>query len=232
MSEFGFMVDSNFLKAWEELIKSKIIIETNRNSGKSFILNTWEKATEIRNIFVTEPIPERAINVKPDKKYFENLVERFTHTTENAWPNQGTYYFCTREDDVYDWIVFFRSKPNKRHTTYNLGSIKDENSTISTMWKVIVNVWKDNEKQPVYKKMAEDRDQKTFGNNRQPATAGFAIFLKFGWIQEVSRRGKQIFYQIKDEEQHNKIIYGKIPMCPRCGLPAPGQFCLNCDQPI
>ncbi len=232
MSEFGFMVDSNFLKAWNALIKSKIIIEANKTEGNLFLLNSWEKATEIRDIFVSEPIPERAVNIRPDKKYFENLVERFTHTTENAWPNQGTYYFSTKEDDPTHWTVFFRSKPNKKHTTYDLGSIKDKQSIISTMWTVIVQVWKDSKKQPIYKKMAEDKDQKTFGNNRQRGTAGFAIFLKFRWVKEVSRKGKQVFYQIVDEKAHNRILTKKIPICPRCGMPAPDNFCLNCKQPV
>ena len=232
MIEFGFMVDSNFLRAWENLVKTKIIIELNDKNKKVFVLNSWEKATEIRNIFVKEPILERVVNTRPANKYFRNLQEQFIHTTEQVWPNQGTYYFCTKEDDISYWVVLVRSKPNKRPQPYKLGSIKDKQSTISKMWIVILEVWKRNKKEPIYKKMAEDKDQRTFGNNRQPATAGFTIFLKFGWIREVSRKGKQIFYDIVDEDVYDKLITNEIEICPRCGLPAHNHFCLNCNMRI
>jgi len=232
IKDFGYLVDSNFMKAWNELISKQIIFEIARASGKEFLLNTWGKTAEIREIFNKEPIPERAENVKPEKSYFEGLSEHYAITTENAWPNQGTYYFSTKEDDPSHWVVIFRSKPNKRPTRYDLGSIKDEDSRISKMWKVIVQVWHKNQKQPIYKKLAENKDQVTFGNNRQPAVAGFTIFVKFGWLQEVSRKGKQIFYNIIDEKSHQEILNGKIPICPRCGSPAPDHFCHYCDSPI
>lgn len=230
MESFGFSVDSNFFKAWDYLLKSEIIIKHGDN--EMYFLNTWKKPTEIREIFQEEPLSERSESMRPERKYFENLVEQFTITTEQAWPNQGTYYFCTDEDDPSTWNVIIRSKPNKPPIVYRLGSIKDKNSRLSKMWIVILSVWIDGNKKPIYKKLAEDKDQKTFGNNRQPATAGFTIFNKFGWLEETSRRGKQIFYKISDEKSHEDIINGKTPICPRCGRPSPNRFCNYCNAPI
>lgn len=232
LPSLGFQVDSNLYKAWDNLCEKSIIIEARRAAGKTFLLNTWMKTTIIREIVHKDPISEHAKYCRPKSSYFNDMIERFTYTTANVWPNQGTYFFCTSSNDPSFWVVFVKSKPNKNHLTYKLGSIKEKNSKISQMWKTILEVWYNGDKKSIFKKMAEDKNQKVFGNNRQPATAAFVIFSKFGWIKEVSRKGKQIFYDIIDDESYEHILNNKIPICPKCGMPAKGNYCVNCKYTI
>jgi len=54
--------------------------------------------------------------------------------------------------------------------------------------------------------MAEDTDQKVFGNNRQPSTCGFQIFEYLGWIKESGKKGNIIYYVVTDEKAYEKFL--------------------------
>lgn len=219
----------NLTKAFDNLVEKKLLFQIRLGYYK---LNAYEFISEIRRIKNIEPIGTRSKEMLPMDKYFTGYIERFTLTTQNSWPHRGTYYCCTKKEDNTNWKIIFRANPTKNPRTYYFGSFLDNDSTVLNMWKTIVKVWKKNNQQPVYKKMAEDANQTDFGNNRQAGTAAFEIFRKFGWIHEVSKKGKQIFYQIDKPDEYLDIINKKIPICPRCGLPAPSNFCMNCNLPV
>lgn len=221
--------DPNLLKAFDDLISKKILFQIRLGH---YQLNTFEFISEIRRIKNIEPIGMRSKEMLPMDKYFKGYIEQFTLTTQNSWPHRGIYYCCTKKDDVSDWKIIFRANPTKDPRVYYFGSLMDSDSTILKMWKTVVKIWKKNKKQPIYKKMAEDVNQKDFNNNRQPGTAAFEIFRKFGWIHETGKKGKQIFYQIDKPDEYLDILTKKILICSRCGLPAPDKFCINCDLPI
>ena len=114
--------------------------------------------------------------------------------------------YCTKDGDPDYWRVVIRTKPNAQPTAIVLGSLADKESKISKMWKVILKVWKNNNNQPIYKKMAEDEDQKIFSNNRQPSTADFSIFEHLRWLKEVGKKSNTIYYNITDENVHDKFL--------------------------
>lgn len=228
--KFGiYKQDPNLSKAFDNLVDKKLLSQVRLGS---YILNVYEFMTEIRRMKDIEPIGSRSKEMLPMDSYFKGYTERFTLTTQNSWPYRGTYYCCTKDDDISNWKIIFRAKPTKNPTSYYIGSLFDKESTIISMWKTIIEVWQKNEGKPIFKKMAEDVNQKSFGNNRQRGTAAFEIFQRFGWLHEETRKGKQIFYQIDKPDEYLDIINKKIPICPRCGLPAPDHFCLNCDLPV
>ncbi len=198
----------------------------------SYILGSHVNIEEIRRIKNIEPFTLFSKAMLPIDKYFKGYTKQFTLTTQNSWPHRGTYYCCTKDEDPSEWKIVFRANPTKMPRTYQFGSVLDKNSKINNMWKTILKVWKKNDCKPIFKKMAEDANPTDFLNNRQPGTAAFEIFRKFKWIHEVDRKGKQIFYQIDKPEEYLEIINKKIPICPRCGLPAPDNFCLNCNLPV
>lgn len=169
----------------------------------------------------------------PIESYFKNYILQFNFTTnKNSWPHRGTYYCCTKKDDPSTWKIIFRANPAKKPRPYNFGSLLDEDSKIMRMWKTVLEVWNENNREPIFKKQAEDRNQKDFDNNRQPGVAAFTLFVKFDWIHEVSRKGKQIFYQIDLPEAYLDILNKKTPICPRCSMPSPDKFCLFCNSPV
>ena len=222
---YGYRTDENLLPAFKELVTEKLLVKVTLLGREHFKLNTWERADELEAFILHEP----KISFELDKKYFEDIAQRDLYITENAWPNQGFYYACTKKDDPSHWTALITSKKYKRPTKIDFGSIAVKNSRIHKMWKTVVGVWNENDKKPVWKKLAEDKNQNDFGNNRQPATAAFQIFLYLGWIEKTHQKGKQVFYQIIKPKEIDKIITGDIPICYKCGRPAIGYYCPHCN---
>ena len=221
--------DLNLSKAFDNLVEQKLLFQV---SLGSFILGSHAHIGEIRRIKNIEPIGSMSKALVPMDSYFKGYSQQFTLTTQNSWPHRGTYFCCTKEDDPSNWKIIYRADPTKKPNTYYFGSLIDENSRVIKMWKTILEVWNNNDCKPIFKKMAEDNNQKDFGNNRQAGSAAFEMFRKFGWIHEVDRKGKQIFYQIDKPDDYLEIIKKKIPICPRCGMPAYDNYCLNCNLPV
>ncbi|MBI5146779.1 MAG: hypothetical protein HZA84_06115 [Thaumarchaeota archaeon] len=228
---FGrFKTDPNLSKAFDNLIYRKLILQINLGN---YILNSHTSIAEIRRILQTEPIPFMSEQMMPVESYFEGYTLQFNFTTDkNSWPHRGTYYCCTKNDDPSTWKIIFRANPAKKPTSYSFGSLLDNDSKIIRMWKTVLKVWEKYNREPIYKKQAEDINQTDFENNRQPGAAAFALFIRFGWIHEVGRKGKQVFYQIDKPEEHLDLIKKRIPICPRCGIPAPDRFCVYCNLPV
>lgn len=193
-------------EAFNQLVEDKIIITEMSNDKIYYLLDFIDKPSEIRELLRKEPFIERAKLIRPEKGYFEGFDNIFNRVTERAWPNRGTYYYCIKEDNPEFWKVVVRTKPNVKPTTYVLGDLKDPQSRIAKMWKVILKIWIKNKKMRIWKKMAEDADQKVFGNNRQPSTCGFQIFEYLGWIKESGKKGNIIYYVITDEEAYEKFL--------------------------
>ena len=214
--------------AWEQLLEDELLVKSMADGVKYTYLNP-NKQLEIMRYYNKEPVDEVRARLEPSAVNFENLERRLDHTTEKAWPNQGTYYLCTHVADPTDWTALFRSKPNKKPTRINLGSLKDPESKITRMWNVIRGLGKDGS--TFYKKQAEDLDQKAFGNNRQPGTAAFEIFKHLGWIKEVERRGTQIFYKLDQDSLYDDLINNRGYVCFRCARVWPGPYCDVCDKP-
>jgi len=205
-SWFGRHAGDKLREAFESLVSEKIIIQSSSGEKRFYMLNLWEKMSEIRNLIHREPFAEKAGKVRPNESYFKGLKEQFTRATERAWPNRGTYYYCVKENDSHDWVVLIVTRPTlTRPLKINLQSLKEKDSRITKMWRVIVKVWKRNNKEPIYKKMAEDEDQTVFGNNRQPSTCAFQIFEHLKWLKEVGKKGNKIFYQVTDEDAYEKF---------------------------
>ena len=177
-----------------------------------------------------EPAEEVMAKLQPPPSTFEGLEVRHTIITENAWPNQGTYYLCTQIGNPAYWLFLFRSKPNKPVTRTNLGSLEDRDSRISKMWKIIHGLGKT--QLTFYKKQAEDLDQRTFGNNRQPATASFNIFYYLGWLKEVKRRGKQVFYALDKDAVHDALMDHDAYVCRGCSRIYRARYCDHCESAI
>ena len=228
---FGrFKIDPNLSIAFDNLINRKLILQINLGN---YILNSHTSIEEIRRILQTEPIQFMSEQMMPVESYFADHKLQFNFTTDkNSWPHRGTYYCCTEIDDPSIWKIIVRANPAKKPTTYTFGSFLDNDSRIIRMWKTVLDVWNQNNCESIYKKQAEDVNQKDFDNNRQPGVAAFTLFTRFGWMHEVSRKGKQVFYQIDKPDEYLEIIDKKIPLCRRCGLPAHDNFCINCDHPI
>lgn len=166
----------------------------------------------------------------PVESYFTNHKLQFNFTTDkNSWPHRGTYYCCTQKDDPSIWKIIVRANPAKSPTTYQFGSILEQDSKIIRMWKTVLEIWNQNNQEPIFKKQVEDINQKDYHNNRQPGIAAFTLFVKFGWIHEVSRKGRQIFYQVDKPDEYLDIINKKVSLCSRCGMPSPDTFCNNCN---
>lgn len=206
---FGNRHTKEMQHAFDSLVEDKILITEMSNNIRYYLLDFVDKASEIRDILSREPFIERAKMIKPEKSYFEGFTEVFTKVTERAWPNRGTYYYCIKDDDPYYWKVIIRTKPNAEPTSIVLYSLTDLESKITKMWQIILKVWRDNNKKPIYKKMAEDEDQKIFSNNRQPSTAGFSVFEHLGWLKEVGKKGNIIYYDVTDENAHDKFLRDK-----------------------
>lgn len=205
LSWFGRYDGEKLKEAFESLVSEKIIIQSSSGEKKFYQLNLWEKTAEIRNLIHREPFAETAARVRPNAVYFKGLKELFTRATERAWPNRGTYYYCVKEDDPHHWIVLIKTKPTiAKPDRINMESLRERNSKISKMWRVIVRVWKRDGKKPIWKKKAEDEDQPTFGNNRQPSTCAFQIFEYLGWIKEIGKKGNKILYQVIEEDGWEK----------------------------
>ena len=117
--------------AFRELINDKIIIIRKYEDVDHYGLDIRNKKSEIRNFIRQEPFIERAKLVKPESKYFEGYDEQFIRSTERAWPNRGSYYYCTKKEDSKHWKVIIVTKPNTRQIIINFGSLADPKSRIS-----------------------------------------------------------------------------------------------------
>lgn len=228
---FGrFETDSNLSIAFDNLVTRKLILQINLGH---YIMNSHIQIEEIRRILQNEPILFMSEQMMPAERYFTGYELKFNFTTDkNSWPHRGTYYCCTKKDDPSTWKVIVRANPAKQPTSYSFESLLDMDSRIVRMWKSVLKVWSENNNEPIYKKQVEDINQKDYNNNRQPGLAAFTLFVKFGWIHEVSRKGKQIFYQIDKPDGYLEIINKKTPICSRCSIPAPDKFCIHCDVPV
>lgn len=206
LSWFGNQGGEKLKEAFESLVTEKIIIQSSSGEKRFYQLNLFEKMSEIRNFIRREPFAERAGRVRPNQTFFKGLNELFTRATERAWPNRGTYYYCVKEDDPNFWIVLIVTRPTiTKPDRITLGSLKEKDSRISKMWRILIKVWRRNNKEPIWKKLAEDEDQQVYGNNRQPATCAFQIFEQLKWIKEVKKTGNKMLYQVVDEDAWEKF---------------------------
>ena len=216
-------------EAWDQLVADELLVTSMVNGRQAIFLNP-NKQLEITKYFNQEPVGEVRERLAPSPSTFENLDRRFEIVTENAWPNQGTYYLCTQVGDPMHWVALYRSKPNKRPTRMNFGSLRDRGSRITKMWNVIRGLGR--RETPFYKKQAEDIDQQIFGNNRQPAVAVFGIFNYLGWIKEVERRGKRIFYALDQDNLYDDLMDSRGHVCYGCGRVCPDRYCVFCENSI
>lgn len=190
-------------------LEEKTIISEVVDERKYYLSDFINKPSQIREILRKEPFIERAQMIKPDDRFFDGFDNIFNRVTERAWPNRGTYCYCTKKDNPEYWKAVIRTRPNARPTVYVLGDLKDRESRIAKMWKVILNVWIENQKNPIWKKLAEDANQTVFGNNRQPSTCGFQIFEYLGWLKEDGKRRNTIYYVITDDDAHENFLRDK-----------------------
>lgn len=212
--------------AWDELVADELLVVDLVNDRRVIFLNS-NKQLEIMEYFNQEPVDEVRAMLEPPSSTFDGLDRRLDYVTENAWPNQGTYYLCTRVGDPADWVSIYRSKPHKKPTRVNLGSLRDNESRIVKMWRIICDVG--GRGNIFYKKQAEDRDQRVFGNNRQPATAAFCIFTYLGWIREVSRHGRRVTYALDNTSLYDALANNRGYVCHECARVCLGGRCDNCQ---
>ena len=203
---FGNRNVKEMQEAFNQLVKEKIIITEMSNENRYYLLDFIDKPSQIREILRKEPFIKRAKMFKPEKEFFDGFDNIFNRVTERTWPNRGTYYYCIKKDNPEFWKIVIRTKPNVKPTVYALGDLKDPESRIAKMWQVILKVWIENEKTPIWKKLAEDADQKVFGNNRQPSTCGFQIFEYLDWLKESGKKGNIIYYVVTDDKAHDKFL--------------------------
>lgn len=214
--------------AWDQLFEDELLVKNTVTGGDYICLNP-NKQLEIMKYYNKEPVEEVRTRLEPSVVNFENLERHFEIVTEKAWPNQGTYYLCTRTGDPTDWVALFRSKPHKNPTRMNLGSLKNPESRITRMWGIVRDLGKDGS--TFYKKQAEDLDQKAFGNNRQPGTAAFGIFCHLRWIREVERCGAKIFYALDQDNIYDDLVNGDGHVCFRCARVSHDPYCDFCNMP-
>lgn len=215
--------------AWEELLRDEILV-TSVIENHSVIHLNLNKHLEIRNLYNTEPVEEVMAKLQPPPSTFVGLEQRYSIVTKNAWPHQGTYYLCTLIENPVSWVALYRSKPNKSVTRMNFGSLQEEDSKITRMWRTIYSVGR--REQKFYKKQAEDENQQAFGNNRQPATAAFNIFCYLGLIKEIERHGKRIFYALDDTRLYEELISKRAHVCRGCSRICRDKYCDGCQSPI
>ena len=213
--------------AWEQLFEDELLVK-NMVGGIEYIFLNPNKQLEIVRYFNQEPVDEVRARLEPSVADFKDLERRFEVTTEKAWPNQGTYYLCTRVGNPMYWMALFRSKPHKKPTRIKLGSLKDPESRIRKMWSVIRDLGENGS--IFYKKKAEDLDQKAFGNNRQPGTAAFSIFSHLGWIKAVERRGSRVFYTLDQDNLYDDLVNDCGHVCFRCARVSHDPYCDFCDM--
>ncbi|MDE0396198.1 MAG: hypothetical protein OXL96_00180 [Candidatus Poribacteria bacterium] len=228
LDSFG-RIEYNANLAWEALLHDGLLVTDTINGQEAIHLNP-HKELEIMKYFNKDPAEEVMAGLQPPASDFEGLEKRINVITENAWPNQGTYYLCTLIGNPASWVFLFRSKPNKPTTRTNLGSLTDKDSRITKMWKIVRDLGQG--EREFYKKQAEDLDQRTFGNNRQPATAAFNIFVYLGWIREFRRRGKQVFYLLAKADLHDAFVNGQAYVCHECSKIYSNRYCDSCEKPI
>ena len=227
LNSFG-RIELTASNAWEQLLEDKLLVKNTTNDIEYIYLNP-NKQLEIMKYYNKEPVDEVRARLEPSAANFENLERRFEHTTEKAWPNQGTYYLCTQVGDPTYWVALFRSKPHKTPTRMKLKSLKDPEARITIMWSVIRNLGANGS--TFYKKQAEDLNQRAFGNNRQPGTAAFEIFKYLGWIKEVERRGAQVFYMLDQDSLYDDLVNDRGHVCFGCARVCHDPYCDVCDMP-
>ena len=216
-------------QAWDALMREELLVSGMVNGYQVTFLNP-NKELEVTKYFNKDPVKGVIAKLQPPPATFNGLEKRFEIVTENAWPNQGTYYLCTLVGDPASWVALFRSKPNKKATRMNFGSLEDRDSKITKMWKTIHSLGK--RELTFYKKQAEDMDQKAFGNNRQPATASFSIFCYLGWLKEVKQHGKTIYYSLDKDNLHDALVSGRAYACHMCAKVYLERYCDNCKTNI
>lgn len=228
LDSFG-SIEYNGNQAWDQLREDEILVSSVIDNRTVIHLNL-NKELEIRNLYNTEPVEEVMAKLQPPPSTFDGLDIRHSFVTENAWPNQGTYYLCTKVGDPTYWVAIYRSKPNKKPTTMRFGSLRDDDSKIVSMWNTICDVARQEPK--LWRKRAEDENQWAFGNNRQPGTATFNIFCYLGLLSEVERKGKRVFYSLDDVRLYDELRANHAHMCRGCARICRDRYCDHCKAPI
>jgi len=198
--QFASAFERNTQTAYEELRASKII-EKFQNPQTYYTLDFTKKSQEINAIIKNEPFEEKSSIIKPVSDEFRGLREEFRDASSRGWPNRGFYYFCTKIDDPNYWIVLIKTKPNVKPYRIILGSIKVKDSRIMKIWRATVRVAKINKGKPFIRKWVENIEQKACGNNRLPSRSAFQIFVSFGWLNVVGRKGSTIYYVVTKKDE-------------------------------
>lgn len=200
---FGSHVDLNADIAFLELLQEKILLHVNSGFKSYYVLDFMDKKDEIRRILRGETEKGKAELVQPDESETNGLKLIFTKSADPKLLHRGNYYYYVKENDESSWVVLQKTQINTTAYRIVLGSEKDANSRICSIWKTTVGIGKENNRL-VIRKQVEDQNQKACGNNRLPSKAAFDIFMHKGWISEMGRKGRTITYRLNklDFELH------------------------------
>ena len=198
MESFGSHVDSNTFIAWMQLEDKGLIIHCTSNGDDYYTIDFFEKQDEITRIIDSEELDSKSEIMKPDEMEIDGLEYHFVTKGFRTYPDQSHYYYYTKKDDESDWMCLHKTKPNARSNRIILGSLKDNDSRISKIWKATKLIAKQNNNKPFVRKRVEDIEPKACGNNRLPSKAAFDVFSYKKWLIQVTK-GKKILYRINGE---------------------------------
>lgn len=194
---FTSHIDENFYVALKELIDNGIIHERNMGNMIGHTIDVLKKKDEIKYLLRLDENDTKAELIVPTDEEFGDYKLVFNNASERKYPNQGIYYYTTSKKNPSSWLVLIKHNPIKKAMRVKLGSLDDDESFISRIWKSTKLASQLSQDSKFVRKNVEDLDQQACGNNRIRSKCAFDIFVYLGKLEICGQKGLSKIYNLK-----------------------------------
>ena len=191
---FGSHLDANAYVAFMALEQENLILHYTSNGDDFYTVDIFDKKAQIIRLIDEENLDTKSEIMQPDESETEGLQHQFTTRGFRTYPAQSSYYHYTKISDDSDWITLHKTKPSGKAYRIILGSLKNQESRISRIWKATLKIGTSNS-DGFRRKQVENIEQEACGNNRLPSKAAFDVFVFKKWLIE-EKKGRSTFYKL------------------------------------
>ena len=204
----GHNYDENLDIALNSLVDAGVVLRLETNKKKKFVVN-YEKLVEAQKILNDKRnwmlSPERGSTFEKNSNLHDNLHQYYSepegysfwfNLEESPRRKKSIYNFYRRKNDDLEFAAQIITQKDFR--IMHLGSLRQNHSIISRLWKACVALSNENVEKGgnFILKDLQDKERKACGNNRQRGKIALVIFKELGFIVSTGRKGNSTKYKI------------------------------------
>lgn len=205
----GNNYDQNYEIALSSLVDNGILLRLETSRRKKFIVN-YDKLIDAKKILNDNRNwklnKEAEKSERSEQRVFDDIHRFYSepegyrfwfNLEENPRKKKSIYNIYRKKTDDLEFAAQILTQ--KHSKILYLGSLRQNHSVISTLWRACVELSKVanlNENKRFILQDLQDKERKACGNNRQRGKIALVIFKKLEFIVEIGRKGNSTMFSV------------------------------------